>query len=417
MRILYLSQYFPPEVGATQTRAHEMARYLVSAGHQVTMLTEFPNHPSGLIPPTYRGKWYERDMLDGIEVLRLWVKASPAKTFGRRMLFYLSYMVNATLAGLLLARGHYDVAYATSPPLFVGGAALAIHALRRIPFVFEVRDLWPESAVALGELRSPRAIAWATRLAKMCYNRAAQIVVVTEGIRRRLLERGLPASKLHLIPNGANVARFCPQPEAALQVRRELGLESQFIVLYAGIHGLAQGMETLVEAARLLRERQDVHFVFVGEGPKKAEVAALRKAHHLENLTLLDERPAAEMPAFFSAADVALVPLRKLELFQGALPSKMFEAWACACPVILSIAGEAQQVLTEAKAGLFAEPEDPAAIAAAILTLHDAPAWARELGQNGRRYVEAHYSRERMAQRLETLLCEVVAGAGKRSAA
>lgn len=416
MRVLYLSQYFPPEVGATQTRAYEMARYLVSAGHQVTMLTELPNHPSGIIPPAYHGKWYERETFDGIDVLRLWVKASPSKTFGHRMLFYLSYMVNATLAGLLLARGRYDVVYATSPPLFVGGAALAVHALRRIPFVFEVRDLWPESAVALGELRNPRAIAWATRLEKMCYNSAAQVVVVTEGIRQRLLTRGLAAHKLHLIPNGANVARFRPQPEAGQRLRQELGLESKFVVLYAGIHGLAQGMETLVEVARLLQGQRDVQFVFVGEGPKKADVVALRETHRLDNLTLLDERPASEMPALLSAANVALVPLRRLELFQGALPSKMFEAWACGCPVILSIAGEAQQVLAEAQAGLFAEPEDPVAIAAAIMALHDAPAWARELGQNGRRYVEAHYSRERMAQRLEALLRKVVASAGIRSA-
>ncbi len=163
MRILYLSQYFPPEVGATQTRAHEMARNWVRLGHQVTMLTEVPNHPSGIIPPAYRGKLYERSQLDGIEVVRLWVAASPVKTFRSRMAFYLSYMASAALGGLF-ERGPFDLIYATSPPLFVGGAALAISYLRRIPLVFEVRDLWPESAVVLGEIKSQRAIALATRL-------------------------------------------------------------------------------------------------------------------------------------------------------------------------------------------------------------------------------------------------------------
>jgi len=409
MRILYLSQYFPPEVGATQTRAYEMASNLVRAGHHVTMLTEFPNHPSGIIPPHYRGKWYERAMLDGIEIVRVWVKASPVKSFRNRMLFYLSYMVNAMVAGLLLARGSYDVVYATSPPLFVGGAGVALAFLRRVKFVFEVRDLWPESAVALGELSNRQAIALATHLEEMCYNRAAKIVVVTRGIERQLLQRGLPAAKLQFIPNGSNIRRFQLRPDAGARLRREWGLGDKFIVLYAGIHGLAQGMDVLVEAARLLQAQSDIHFVFVGEGPQKAQVVALREVYHLQNLTLLGERPSAEMPAFFSAANVALVPLRKLEIFRGALPSKMFDAWACACPIILSIDGEAQGVLEEAQAGVYAEPENAASIAGAIMHLRDAPHRAAQLGVNGRRYVEQNYSREQMARRLESLLQDVCA--------
>ena len=404
MRILYLSQYFPPEIGATQTRAFEMARFLVRAGHQVTMLAEFPNHPSGVIPPAYRGKWYERSTLEGIEVIRVWVKASPEKSFRNRLAFYLSYMFSATLAGLFLARGRYDVAYVTSPPLFVGGAGLALSALKRIPWVFEVRDLWPESAVALGELRNPRAIAWAGRLEEMCYNKASAIVVVTEGIRHRLLERGWPVDKIQLIPNGTNTVEFCPQPEEGLRLRREMGLEGKFVVLYAGIHGLAQGMDALGETARLLRDEPQIHFVFVGEGPKKADVVARKAEYGLQNLTLLDERPRASMPALYALADAALAPLRKLELFQGALPSKMFDAWGCACPILLSIEGEARSVLEKAGAGLFVEPEDPARLAEAIQRLRGSPAEAKEMGARGRRFVQEHYSRERMAARLELLL-------------
>ena len=407
MRILYLSQYFPPEVGATQTRAYEMARHLVQAGHQVTMLTEVPNHPSGIVPDEYRGKWFQRESLEGIDVLRIWVKASPAKSFRNRMLFYLSYMFNATLVGLLKAKGPFDVVYVTSPPLFVGGAGLALSALKRTRLVFEVRDLWPESAVALGELSSPRAIAWATRLEELCYNKAMRIVVVTNGIEARLQERGY-GPKLALIPNGSNTALFRPSPEAGRRLRQELGLGSQFVVLYAGIHGLAQGMETLAEAARLLQDRPDVHFLLVGEGPKKLDLAILREEYGLQNLTMFSERPMADMPAFLSAANVALVPLRKHALFEGALPSKMFDAWACGCPIILSIAGEAQRVLEEAQGGLYAEPEDAAGIAAAIMRLRANPDEAAAMGMNGRRYVEAHYSRQRMAQRLEALLSEIV---------
>ncbi len=407
MHILYLSQYFPPEVGATQSRAYEMARHLVSVGHRVTLIAEVPNHPSGIIPPEYRGRLYERADLDGIEVIRVWVKASPTKTRATRMLFYLSYMVTASLAGLTLAGGRYDILYATSPPLFVGGAALALSAVRRIPLVFEVRDLWPESAVALGEISSRWAVTMAGKLEEMCYNRARRIVVVTEGIRRRLEERGWGA-KLELIPNGANTELFRPDPQAGRKVRDELGLTDKFLVLYAGVHGLAQGLESVLEAAALLQEVEDIHFVFVGEGPKKADLIALRNQRRLTNVTMLAERPRSEMPAFLSAADVALVPLRKLDLFEGAVPSKMFDAWACGCPVLLSIDGEARRMLERADAGLFVEPENAEQMAQAILRLSGERERLRRLGENGRRFVETHYSRRHLAERLEALLSEVV---------
>jgi len=408
MHILYLSQYFPPEVGATQTRAYEMAAGLVRAGHRVTMIAEVPNHPSGIIPPEYRRKFYEHSSLDGIEVLRVWVKASPVKTFRHRMAFYLSYMLMAIFAGLFLAHKKYEMIYATSPPLFVGAAGLALSYLRRIPFVFEVRDLWPESAVVMGELQNPRAVKWATKLAEACYRRAQQIVVATGGIHRRLLERGLPANKLTFIPNGANINIFQPRPEVGKQRRAELRLNGKFVVLYAGILGVAQGMETLVEAASLLADDRDIHFLFIGEGPKKIDTLNLKEKLKLHNLSLLGEKPQKEMAGYFSAADVALVPLRQLELFNGALPSKMFEAWACACPVILSVNGEAQAVLENAQAGIHAEPEEAISIANAIRQLKNAPELRRRFGENGRRFVVANYSRERAAQKLEELLARVI---------
>lgn len=408
MRILYLSQYFPPEVGATQTRAYEMAAGLVRAGHQVTMIAEMPNHPSGVIPPAYRGKVYERAMLDGIEVIRVWVKTSPVKNFRSRMAFYLSYMLMAIFAGLLLARKKYDVIYATSPPLFAGAAGLALSFLRRVPFVFEVRDLWPESAVVMGELQNPRAVAWATKLEEACYRRARQIVVATAGIRRRLLERGWPDEKIVFIPNGANTKIFQPQPEAGKQRRAELGLDGKFVVLYAGILGVAQGVETLAEAARRLVAHTDISFLIIGAGPKKNELAALKEKFKLHNLSLLGEKPQKEMASYFSAGDVALVPLRKLDLFNGALPSKMFEAWACACPVILSVNGEAQAVLASAQAGLHTEPENAAAIAAAILKFKNDSLARRQMGENGRRFVAENYSRERAAEKLEQRLTQMM---------
>jgi len=408
MNILYLSQYFPPEAGATQTRAYEMARNWVRQGHAVTMLTEFPNHPSGLIPPEYRAKLYEKDVLDGIEVIRVWVKASPRKNFANRMLFYLTYMIGASIAGLTLARQGYDLVYASSPPLFVGGAALFLSWARRLPLFFEIRDLWPESAVALGELTHPCAIALATRLEEACYARARLVVVVTQGILDRLLQRGYPHSKLTLIPNGANVEMFSFSPGDRARLRQALNLGDKFVAIYAGIHGVAQGLETVIEAARLLKDEPGIHFLLVGDGPRKASLLELADSLQLPNLSLLPEQPREAIVDYLSATDIALIPLRNLELFKGALPSKMFDAWACERPILLNVDGEARQVMQQAGGGVFVPPEDPRLLADALLQLRQQPEACRQMGLSGRQYTLQNYSRQAQATKLAQLLEAVI---------
>jgi colanic acid biosynthesis glycosyl transferase WcaI len=403
VRILYFTQYYPPEVGATQTRAHEMSAYLTQQGHHVTIITEVPNHPSGIVPPAYRGRLSERKLENSIDVLRLWVWASPEKTFKSRMRFYLSYMGMAALAGALI-RGKYDLVYATSPPLFVGAAGLASATVRRIPFVFEVRDLWPESAVALAELSGKRAIKAAEALEGLLYRRAALVVAVTQGIYDRLSERRVGCDKLALVPNGANTEHFHFSTEERAAVRTQLGLQDKFVVMYAGIHGIAQGLETLLQAAALLQNSPDIRFVFVGEGPRKAALAQRLSDLNLHNVTMLPEVPSSKMPSYLSAADCTIVPLRDELLFRGALPSKMFESWAAERPIVLSVAGEAQRVLEQANAGIACRPEDPADMARAIRTLHYDPVAAQEMGKRGRAYVLSHYSRRAQAQTLEQLL-------------
>jgi colanic acid biosynthesis glycosyl transferase WcaI len=404
MRILYLSQYFPPEIGATQTRAYEMARNLVRLGHHVTVVTEVPNHPSGIIPPAYRGKLYQRAEMEGIHVVRVWVKTAPQKTFATRMLFYLTYMFNAALAGALLAPGRFDLIYASSPPLFVGASALALSGLRRAPMIFEVRDLWPESAVQLGELNSARAVGLATRLEEACYRRARHIVAVTEGIRARLLERGCPPEKLTLIPNGANTELYTPQP-VNQDLRRSWGIEpGRFVVLYAGLHGLAHGLETALLAADRLREHTEILFLFVGDGPQKAALVQQAEQMGLPNVLFHDALPEAELPAAIAMADLGLDTRRRLGISQGTLPVKMFSYMACARPVLLSIEGESTELLRRAGAGVAVPPEDPAALARAVLDLQADPGRRDELGRRGRAFVEAHYSRQGFALRLEQLL-------------
>jgi glycosyltransferase involved in cell wall biosynthesis len=233
-------------------------------------------------------------------------------------------------------------------------------------------------------------------------------VVVTDGIRERLVQRGLPPEKLAFIPNGADTELFRFDPEGRARIRDRLGVGDRFVAMYAGIHGLAQGMESLVETARLLESRDDIVLVFIGEGPRKAFVAQLKEMHGLDNLLLLPEVPVEEMPACLSAADCSIVPLRDDAIFQGALPSKMFEAWACSRPVVLSVAGEAVEALRRAGGGLAVRPEDAAGIASAIEYLEAHRDEANKMGLQGRQAVQAHYSRREQAKQLEELLRNVL---------
>jgi glycosyltransferase involved in cell wall biosynthesis len=408
MRILYLSQYFPPEAGATQTRAYEMARNWVRLGHQVTMVTEFPNHPSGIIPHKYHGKFYERSLLEGIEVIRLWVKASPVKNFRNRMLFYITYMFNAIIAGLFLVRGKYHLIYATSPPLFVGGSALVLSLFKRTPLVFEVRDLWPESAVALGELTNQRAIKIATRLEEICYRKAILLVVVTHGIYNRLKERGIPLTKLIYIPNGANIDMYTYKPEARERIRKELGLEGKFIAIYAGLFGLAYGLEILLETAYKLHEISDIHFLLIGDGPKKADIVSQADQLKLTNLSLLSEKALDQIPDYLSAADVALIPLRNLPIFKGTLPVKMFDAWACERPVIIGVEGEAREIVESIHGGIFFPPENAEKMAEAMLYLKNSSNERQSMGENGLAYTRMYHSRKELAEKLIAYLEEYI---------
>lgn len=407
MRILYISQYFPPEVGATQTRAYEMARGLVRAGHKVTVIGEFPNHPHGIMPADYRGRLLERVLLDGIDVIRVWVYTSTRKNFASRMAFYLSFMVMAIWAALFVARDKYDVIYASSPPLFVGAAALVIRFLRRIPLVFEVRDLWPESAIQLGELSNPHAIAWATRLEEACYHQARHIVAVTQGIYDSLQQRNIADDKLTLIPNGANTElymRRTPRPELAARLGVGPG---HFVAMYTGLHGLAHGLETVLCAADLLRDHEDILFLFVGDGPQRAALMALAKELELPNTVFHHAVPEVELPDYLALAHIGLDCRRRIGISEGTLPVKMFSYMACEVPVLLSIEGEAAALLQRARAGIAVPPETPRALADAILDLQRDPGRCAFYGQQGRAFVEKNFSRQGFVHVLETLLTEV----------
>src|SRR6266567_1135579 len=363
--ILFISPYYPPESGAAPACVGETATRLVKQGHQVTVLTTFPNDPTGVFPKEYRGRFLKQEMRDGVHVVRVWSWVSPNKSFLHRIKWYLSFAFLAPLLGGK-AVGHPEVIIVQSPPLFDAIAVRLLARWKRCPYIFMVSDLWPEQAIQLGVLRNRQLIWLSEWLEWSTYRRAALVWVVTEWIRDRLIQRGLASERILLLTNGVDTDKFRPLPQA--QARTELGWDDRFTVLYAGTHGLAQGLTTVLAAAEYLQSHMNLRFMFVGDGATKADLVARAQERDLKNVTFLDPQPHERMPLLLAGSDACLAPLRKLSLFESALPSKIYEAMACARPVLLGVEGEARRMFEqEAGAAIAVEPENAEALASAIL--------------------------------------------------
>ncbi len=408
MKILYISQYYPPEIGATQTRAFEMASNLMKLGHQVTVLTEFPNHPTGIIPGEYRFKFFAREHNAGIDVLRMWVFASPKKNFLTRILFYFSFMFTAIIGGLAL-RKKFDVVYATSPPLFVAVAGYVVSFFRKTKFVMEVRDLWPETAVILGELSNKHFINISEKLELFLYNKSVRIVTVTQGFKNRILEKAqTPDEKIVVIPNGANTELYSPG-EKDETILRELNLDpSKFIIVYTGLHGLMHGMDFILDAAKLLQDDKDIFFLFVGDGVRKAHLIETAKKYGLQNVIFLEAQEEKNLPHFIHSCDIGLATIKKTIVSDRVIPVKVFTYMACAKPVLLCVDGETRDIVESANAGIYIEPENAEQLKNAILKLKSDPSFCEAMGKNGRKLVEQNYSRAALAQKLEQCLLDAM---------
>lgn len=406
MRILFFSHYFPPEGNAPAVRTYDNAVRWVRAGHTVTVVTGAPSHPAGVVFPGYRNRLRQREVVDGIEVVRVLTYLAPNKGRARRIANYVSYMVSATCAALFLPRP--DVVVATSPQFFCGWAGVLTTRLRRIPFVLEIRDLWPASIAAVGALSNRRLLGWLERLERAMYRAATLVVTVGQGYRRELLRRGVPDARLRVIPNGIDRSRFAPrEPDAEL--KRSLGLHGCFVVGYTGTLGMASGLGVVLRAARTLRERgrDDIAFLLVGDGAVREELESEARRAGLERVVFAGRQDPARMPAFLSICDVCLVHLRKLELFTTVLPSKIFEAAGMARPILLGVGGEAREIVEAAGCGEYVEPENDLALVEAVLRLAADPARRHALGQAGRTYVAEHHDRDRLAVEYLDLLTAV----------
>lgn len=391
-----LTQYFPPESGAAQVRLKELAKGLQRNGHQVTVVTAFPNHPSGVIPPEYRGHWRMKDEVDGIPVWRTWIYPVQRGRFWKRLLNYFSFVFSSCWG--LSKAGKQDLLFFESPPLFLGITALIYGGLTRTRIIMNISDLWPESAVALGLVNSQWMIKAAERLEKLLYRKAWKISCQTEGIQTSLVQRGVPKGKVTFLPNGVNLDLFAPR-ERDVAMATQLGIKSEdFVLIYAGTMGYAQGLESVLRAAELLKAKTDIRFLFVGDGTEKPMLEALVKEKGLAKVSFVDFQPVQEMPRYFSLSSASIVPLKKNKLFEGARPSKMFPALGSAVPVIYSGEGEAAELVLASGGGVVVEPENSQALAQAILELKDNPNRSA-MGQQGRQFVKEHYTWSEIIQR------------------
>jgi len=416
VKILYVSQYFPPEMGAPAARAAELAQHWAQVGHQVSVLTGFPNHPTGVVPEEWRPRLRRliyREKVNGVDLFRTWLWPLPNRKAHERVRNYASFFVSAALRGLTLPRP--DVIIATSPQLLVGLAGWWLAFTRQVPFVFEVRDLWPESLAAVGVGDEDSLLHHALgAVAGFLYQRADRIVVVTPAFRRHLIERWrVPPGKISVVENGVETDLFAPLPQAANErLRQNLSAAGKFLVCYAGTMGMAHGLETLLDAASQLQHRNpQVVFLLVGEGAEKERIKALAQSRGLVNVHFLDQQPREKLPAFISASDACLVLLKKTEVFKTVIPTKMLEFMSSARPVILGVDGQAREIIEQAGAGLAIEPENADALAQAIQHLAANRELASVLGQKGREHILRHFSRGRTAEKYIQVL-RIVAGRG-----
>ncbi len=398
MKILFLCQYFPPEPGAPAARTHEHAKEWVRNGHEVTVVCGIPNHPDGEVPLNYRHNFVYEEVLDDIRVLRCWFLVAANAGRVRRSVAFISFML-AALYWSVVKGGRADVVMATSPQLLCGLSGYGVALVKRALFVFEVRDLWPRQIIDLGVLRNPWLIALLRGVERFLYRKASVIITVAEAARRELVQSGVPPEKIHTITNAIALDVFTPQPRLGA-MRYRYGWGERNLVMYIGTHGLSQGLETVLAAARELEDREDLHFVFVGSGAERESLIKTAEKDGLKNVEFIPNQPRPDMPEFYAAADICLVPLKQREVFLTNIPSKMFEIMACARPIILGVEGQGREILEAAGAGVAVPPEDPHALAEAIRALADDPEARRRYGENGRRYVEKASNRAEKAREL-----------------
>lgn len=411
MKILYVSQHYPPEMGALAGRAAELSRHWALLGHKASVLTAFPNHPTGVVIPEYRDRFkrlFYREEVDGVDVVRTWLLPYPNRRPIERVLNYGSFCFSASVRGAFLERP--DVVIGTSPPLPIAIAGYNVARMKRVPFIFEVRDLWPESleGVGLGAEHS-RIYKTVAAIVRFLYKHSDHIVVVTPAFKEYLNSNwGVPLEKMSIVVNGVETERFAPAPHAP-EILREFGVpEGKFVASYIGTMGMAHGLETVLEVAQSLQtSAPEIVLLLVGEGGNREELVRLARERQLTNVIFTGQQPREKIPAIISCADVCLALLKNQEVFKTVIPTKMLEFMSCGRPVVLGVGGQAEKILHEADAGISVEAENTAAIAEAIRTMCGSHELRERFGRNGRAYILAKMSREQTARQYLDVLAKL----------
>ena len=397
MRILFLSHYFPPEVNAPASRTYEHCKQWVQDGHEVTVVTCTPNHPRGIVYEGYRNKLFQREVKDGIQVVRVWTYVTANEGFLKRTLNYLSYMLAAVCVAPFLS--NFDVVLSTSPQFFNGLAGYPVSRFKRAPWILEIRDLWPESIVAVGAITNRPVIRFLEGLELFAYRKADHLVALTDAFKAHILAKGISSKQVTVIKNGADFSLYKKPPHGHTNLLRELGLEGKFVASYFGTHGMAHHLETVLEAALELKEWKDIVFLLIGDGAERNRLVTMRDEKKLSNVLMLEQQPKENMPELWSLSSVSLVLLKKSALFKTVLPSKIFESMAMERPVILGVEGESAELVLSAGGGICIEPESSKDLAIQVLKLYRNPTLRQELGSSGRRYVLEHFDRQVLARR------------------
>jgi glycosyltransferase involved in cell wall biosynthesis len=397
MKILFVSDNFPPERNASASRVYERARYWSRWGHEVTILTGAPNFPDGRVFAGYRNHWYRVEEVDGIRVVRVKTFIAPNQGVVLRTIDFLSFMLAASAAGLIQTRP--DVVAATSPQFFSAIAGRFIATSKRVPFVFEISDLWPAFIKAVGAMRESFALKLLERCELSLYNAAAQVVALTNAFKLDLVGRGVPAEKVTVILNGVDLPRYSPTPRDT-RLASELGLKDDFVVGYIGTHGMAHALERVLDAAVLLADAPRIRFLFVGPGAARDGLVKLSSQRGLRNVIFVPSQPKEMMPAYWSQCDLALVHLKNSPEFSTVIPSKIFEAMAMGVPILLAAPeGEATAIVRNTGAGTVVPAEQPRVLAQCVSELASSPERVTSLAAKARAAAPL-YSREKQAREM-----------------
>lgn len=413
MHILFLTDNFPPEVNAPASRTFEHCCEWVKAGHKVTIITCVPNFPRGEVFDGYKNKLWQSEEMAGIRVIRVWSYISANDGFIKRILDYVSYMITAILAAFFVRK--VDVVVGTSPQFFTACAAYVTGTLKRVPWVFELRDIWPESIRAVGAMKQSAALDFLEKVELFLYRKASVIVSVTNAFRTSLIQRGIDGDKIKVVTNGVDISRFSHREKDADLVKK-MELEGKFVAGYVGTHGMAHALDTVLDAAKMLADEPDgdlYRFIFLGDGAEKKALVQRAKDDGLANVVFVDSVTKDEVARYWSLLDASIIHLKNTELFTKVIPSKLFECMAMAVPVLHGVRGESAEIVEDEGVGIPFEPQNAEALVASLRQMKNDTALYQNFKANGPKAAK-RYDRSKLAKNMLNILQDIVSNTSNR---